>query len=1136
MDRLNRMPGPANAQSTSLRGLPENPAQGRRPVPNSAATSNGPPPPLPPLPNLRNASSNATLSASNSMSSQQVIALAREAMRSALESEKGQAAEAGAVGAPGLRSGVTIDLSRKNINKLPEEVVDIVKDELERLALSHNQISSLPARFSECTSLRYLNIRGNQIKEFPLPLCGLKSLEILDLGRNQLRVLPPDIVNLSSLKVLSIPKNQIRELPLCLADMTSLQVVKLEGNPISFPPKDAIQPQSGSPPNDGGSRDTEVTEVAVTALIKKFLRQYAMNGRMEAEATGDESSEGAETPRFPLKRAASGRFPIKINGSDVSDMRSPNATTRPPPIPSRSHYRGLSQQSTSIRRPSVMPLTIGNVNERLRSNSESLLRSDRSDGRNRRMGVVTRKTSELGTLDETQANVRFSHYRGLSHGSAMQGTPSAAKSPGTPTEPHMQHPTYIRRLSVLPERRRESKIFDPVIEAAKGILYSVFQIHPMIQALMTLTNDGSAKRSSLEIVVYNTNSHVLELEEEVQKHDAAVAEGDEYATRENEHVLRACQTLVGAYGHVCTLLADNIDTFVDNGDARYVRTLLLCLYNSIMELRVTLASVTAEQARSSQPTRQDVDSANSHTIRPYHREPTATPTAERPGFARHRNGTVVHNPANLRVATNVPVPHHNGGGRTAIMTSATPRSGESFPSIHSRGISIDSSEDDAHFDRIYLSLQKSIDIVLRTLPNFHVQLAGGLRHAIAHRAPATALGQWKALIATVNTTIQQTEILRNKLSLVKLKDPTVRTQLSFWRQCFEFVDAWMALVYLLHVKDVANAIPLPPDTRARLRPVQQTAAAQPQQQQQQQQHQPPPSLSTSPRLTTATTATSTATAMSTSRSTSPPTSLSQHALQQHHQQQQQQHQQQHHPQQHQQHHQQHQQHPSPPLAPLHPHLPSPSSERHVAEARAAVVASIGNMLDAQLQTRASVLHDNAAALDRQERDVVAATDALRRERERLAREADAAARRVKELGNVQNWAEVLERGFLVLEETVRLANRGPGSDSGRSGSGSGSCSCSCSDCGKEDDDDAQGEEASGRGDVDVDMDMDGVQGEPHGKDAETDAMAVDVDGTRSAWSDTSRSLMEPESSTGTGRAKGSDTASLSTGSSSKDVT
>lgn len=44
-----------------------------------------------------------------------------------------------------------------------------------RLALSHNQISTFPARFSECTSLRYLNVRNNRIEEFPLAVCWLET-------------------------------------------------------------------------------------------------------------------------------------------------------------------------------------------------------------------------------------------------------------------------------------------------------------------------------------------------------------------------------------------------------------------------------------------------------------------------------------------------------------------------------------------------------------------------------------------------------------------------------------------------------------------------------------------------------------------------------------------------------------------------------------------------------------------------------------------------------------------------------------------------------------------------------------------------------------------------------------------------
>lgn len=120
-----------------------------------------------------------------------------------------------------------------------------------------------------------------------------------------------------------------------------------------------------------------------------------------------------------------------------------------------------------------------------------------------------------------------------------------------------------------------------------------------------------------------------------------------------------------------------------------------------------------------------------------------------------------------------------------------------------------------------------------------------------------------------------------------------------------------------------------------------------------------------------------------------------------------------------------------------PHLP-PSSPLPVAEARAALVATMANLVDTELQARASLLHANAAALARQERDVARATDGLRRETDKLAKVARDAGRNIKETGNVQNWAEVLERDFLVLEETLRLARGGDddGDSEDRSHSGS----------------------------------------------------------------------------------------------------
>lgn len=178
-------------------GLPGNPAQGRRAATFAAAGTAGlnnipPPPPIPR--NVRKMPSSSGLTSSAPIAASQVIVLAREAMKKAMEENETQAAEASGV-SNDLKPGVTVNLSHKNIQKLPDEVVDIIKDQLERyvgslhpsckedctnnaadhddsllirLALSHNKIATFPARFSECTLLRYLNVRNNRITEFPL--------------------------------------------------------------------------------------------------------------------------------------------------------------------------------------------------------------------------------------------------------------------------------------------------------------------------------------------------------------------------------------------------------------------------------------------------------------------------------------------------------------------------------------------------------------------------------------------------------------------------------------------------------------------------------------------------------------------------------------------------------------------------------------------------------------------------------------------------------------------------------------------------------------------------------------------------------------------------------------------------------
>ncbi len=632
-----------------------------------------------------------------------------------------------------------------------------------------------------------------------MQICQLTSLEILDLAKNKLKTLPPELAKLPLLKVLSVQRNRIESLPLFLGDMASLQVIKLDGNPLQFPPKELLRvPASGSP-NSGGGLDSgeqgAPNDFALaTSRIKRFLRQKAIADRSETESGGEESSEGTETPR-PTKRVTSGRFPIKVNGAEVPDLRSP-ALPRPPPIPSRSHYRGLSQQNAAMRRPGVQPLTIGNTNERLRSNSESLMMQatpsrDRSTDRSRRMGIVSKKTSDLGTVDEAKTNRYSHHYRGLSHGSAMQAGNngiSNSRSPASPADSLAQRSTYVRRLSSLPERKRESITLDPIVEAAKGILYALFQVHPLIQSLLGVARDGTNKRTSLERVFYNASTHIEELDKHIQKYMTYSEEDEEVAPRSNENIHRACVTCVSAYMHVLGLLARNVDTLIENGDPRYLRTLLALLYASTAEVRNASASLFVDYKR--RPSRNPSKGSNgaNGTVRFKPRDKSVTPTRERPGLSsRIRSATVVQHSSNLRVATDAPPVFLSGIGRSATMTSATPRSGESFASVSS-GRGGDFSEEDRIFDKVFLRLQQSTEMAVNTLPLVNSHFFTAIKINSQQSNPDARKQLWHVLIQKCQVAIDTADALKGRLSLIKLKEPGIRMQAAFWELCNSFIQ------------------------------------------------------------------------------------------------------------------------------------------------------------------------------------------------------------------------------------------------------------------------------------------------------------------------------------------------------------
>ena len=129
--------------------------------------------------------------------------------------------------------------------------------------------------------------------------------------------------------------------------------------------------------------------------------------------------------------------------------------------------------------------------------------------------------------------------------------------------------------------------------------------------------------------------------------------------------------------------------------------------------------------------------------------------------------------------------------------------------------------------------------------------------------------------------------------------------------------------------------------------------------------------------------------------------------------------------------------PAPPVS-SPPNTTSPSPQQ-TAEARAAFTASLlsagTSTVQSDLQNRATNLHANAAAIDKQEQELLKQTKNLGKESDKWQKVVDDGARGVKETGDVQNWAEMLERDLCVLEDVMDMAEDGTDDKATRDGDG-----------------------------------------------------------------------------------------------------
>ncbi|KAJ5643321.1 uncharacterized protein N7484_005828 [Penicillium longicatenatum] len=101
-----------------------------------------------------------------------------------------------------------------------------------------------------------------------------------------------------------------------------------------------------------------------------------------------------------------------------------------------------------------------------------------------------------------------------------------------------------------------------------------------------------------------------------------------------------------------------------------------------------------------------------------------------------------------------------------------------------------------------------------------------------------------------------------------------------------------------------------------------------------------------------------------------------------------------------------------------PALTPDQRQKEALAAFTATLHSVGTNLEAPLRERATIINGNALSLERQEAELAGHSAALAKQNDGWEKIADDTRAGLKEIGDVQNWAEMIERDLLVLESMM----------------------------------------------------------------------------------------------------------------------
>jgi hypothetical protein len=421
--------------------------------------------------------------------------------------------------------------------------------------------------------------------------------------------------------------------------------------------------------------------------------------------------------------------------------------------------------------------------------------------RNKRMGIITRKPAEEKRFVPRMDN-RSSHLRGLSDNSALQTGVAPAVNPdsSSPTSPidGVEHRSaaFVRRLSSLPEGKRKSQMDDPFLDLARGFLYALDQIHAPIKRLIGNSKDGT--RSELEKACRHAYNAANELEQLLQKatsHDEEIEE-DEHA-KIGVAVRRSCESCMDTFEKLVVTLQADLRKVITEGNQQCVRTLMLLLYGSLVEIRNSCSRLGVEMRPAPRAAKRSVSRGRYLSPAPAPANPVTslrvrdrTPHERSLSRSNSTSKTVI--PAGIVPARAVAGPSISRSGSNASLVppavTVNPYAGSTARNSRSNTLmSVDEGEEEVQFDVIAKQLANACDFAMQALPRCDAIVATSRRLVQDRTATAAELEVFDTIMDRCRIAFEAAKQLRSTLANLKFREPGTKNQLDFWQLVMSFV-------------------------------------------------------------------------------------------------------------------------------------------------------------------------------------------------------------------------------------------------------------------------------------------------------------------------------------------------------------